>query len=249
MSAGASEWVRYVDNHLLVIGKPAGMLSQADHTGDADILSVMKDWVGTEFNKPGNVYLGLVHRLDRPASGLMVIARTSKAAARLTAQFKRRAVEKRYLAWVEGAPPQRVSWDDYLVKENQQVRVVDAGAPGAKHASLDLETLQTDGGRSLVVIQLHTGRAHQIRVQCASRGFPLVGDFRYGAGTELDGRNLALHAGALALDHPTRETRMGWTSLPPATWPGSVRERAGAWLQEWDTSRGFPSALPPLDPA
>lgn len=238
--------VRYVDNHLLVVEKPAGMLSQADHTGDVDILTIMKDWVGRKYNKPGNVYLGLVHRLDRPASGLMVLARTSKAAARLTAQFKQRTVEKRYMAWVEGTPPQRASWDDHLVKEDREVRVVDAGAPGAKHARLDLETIHSDGGRSLVVIQLHTGRAHQIRVQCASRGFPLVGDFRYGAGTELDGRNLALHASALALDHPTRTTRMGWTMPPPASWPSTVRDRAARWLEEWDEIRGYPDALPPL---
>jgi len=238
--------IRYVDNHVLVIEKPAGMLSQADHTGDEDVLTAMKAWVGEQFNKPGNVYLGLVHRIDRPASGLMVFARTSKAAARLTDQFKKRSVEKRYLAWVEGSTPERATWDDFLVKQNQEVRVVSADADGAKSASLDLETIASAGGRSLVVVNLHTGRPHQIRVQCASRGFPIVGDFRYGAKAELDGRNLALHAAALAIDHPTRKTRMGWTALPPGTWPTDVLDRAKAWLSEWQDSRGYPSELPPL---
>lgn len=241
--------IRYVDNHLLVVEKPAGLLSQADHTGDNDILTSMKDWVAEQFSKPGNVYLGLVHRIDRPASGLMVIARTSKAASRLTMQFKKRIVEKRYLAWVEGTTPERATWEDHLLKANQEVRVVDASFDGAKAASLDLETIQSGAGRSLVVIRLHTGRPHQIRVQCASRGFPLVGDFRYGSRSELDGRNLALHACALALDHPTRKTRMGWTASPPGTWPSHVRDTSETWLRDWQDQTGYPGELPPLDPA
>lgn len=239
--------VRYVDNHVLVIEKPAGMLSQADHTGDEDVLTSMKRWVGQTYNKPGNVYLGLVHRLDRPASGLMVMARTSKAAARLGHQFRERTVEKYYVAWVEGVPPKQATWHDHLRKRDQVVEVVAAGAPGAKSASLDIETLSSDAGRSLVVIQLHTGRAHQVRVQCASRGFPLVGDLRYGARTELDGRNLALHAGALALDHPTRRSRMGWTSLPPDSWPAAYRAEVQGWLTAWFQNRGLSDTLPPLE--
>lgn len=241
--------VRYVDNHLLIVEKPVGMLSQADRTGDEDILSRMKAWVGEQFNKPGNVYLGLVHRLDRPASGLMALARTSKAASRLTDQFKRRTVEKQYLAWVEGQTPDEARWEDHLVKRDQSVSVVAPSAPGAKPASLDMRTIGFEGGRSLVVLHLHTGRPHQIRVQCATRGFPLVGDLRYGAGTTLDGRNLALHAAALALDHPTRNVRMGWTAVPPETWPGRVRDLSESWLERWSTQRRFPGDLPPIKDA
>ncbi len=238
--------VRYVDNHLLVIEKPAGWLSQADRTGDMDVLSEMKSWVGACFNKPGNVYLGLVHRLDRPASGLMVLARTSKAAARLTDQLKHRTVEKQYLAWVEGEAPERAQWEDHLIKENGHVRVVNASKPGAKSASLEMTRVSFHNGTSLLSIRLHTGRPHQVRVQCASRGLPLVGDMRYGATSELDGRNLALHAAALAVDHPTRKTRMGWTSQLPDSWPEVIRVAASSWLDDWKTGRGYPDDLPQL---
>jgi RluA family pseudouridine synthase len=238
--------VRYVDNHLLVVEKPAGMLSQADQTGDEDMLTCMKSWVGEQFNKPGNVYLGLVHRLDRPASGLMVFARTSKAASRLTDQFKRRTVEKRYLAWVEGRTPDEALWEDHILKRDQSIRVAESTEAGAKPASLDLQTIGFEGGRSLVVLHLHTGRPHQIRVQCASRGFPLVGDLRYGAGTTLDGRNLALHATALALDHPTRAVRLGWIAPPSDSWPAKIQSISASWLDQWQSSRGFPESLSPL---
>jgi 23S rRNA pseudouridine1911/1915/1917 synthase len=238
--------IRYVDNHVLVVEKPAGMLSQADHTGDPDVLSLMKEWVGTTYNKPGKVYLGLVHRLDRPASGLMVLARTSKAASRLVQQFSERSVEKVYMAWLEGTPPHEATWEDHLSKLDREVRVVDSGAPGAKRASLSLQTIGTYGGCSLVAIRLHTGRAHQIRVQCASRGFPLVGDLRYGARQELDGKNLALHAGGLVLDHPTRRERLAWASQPSEAWPPQVRNEIASWLAQWQEGHGFPDTLPPL---
>lgn len=231
--------IRYVDNHLLVVEKSPGMLSQGDETGDPDMLTLLKSWVGERFNKPGNVYLGLVHRLDRPASGLMVFARTSKAAARLSSQFAGHHVEKRYLAWVQGQPPSTGSWTDHLAKMDQQVRVVEAGHPAGKKARLRFDTVAQLEDTALMAVTLQTGRAHQVRVQFASRGFPLIGDFRYGATQELDGRNLALHAAALAVDHPTLKERMGWTSVPGAHWPEALRSMAEAWCSGWVKTSTF----------
>ena len=216
----------YVDNHLLVIEKPAGLLSQADRTGDTDVLTLAKAWVKREFNKPGDVYLGLVHRLDRPASGLMVLARTSKAAARLSDQFKNGRITKQYLALVEGNPPDEEHFEDWLLKRYEKISVVGPKKKGARKAELDLKVVKRYRGYCLVQIDLATGRAHQIRVQCSSRGYPLIGDFRYGSRTELDGRNLALHAARLQLEHPTKKEPMTWRSRPPNTWPTEVQ----SWL-------------------
>ncbi len=213
--------VLYLDNHLLVVSKPPGLLSQADRTGDADVLSRGKDYLRRERGKAGGVYLGLVHRLDRPASGVMVLARTSKAARRLGRQFREREVGKRYLALVEGVPKGWGTRTDYLVKERPRVRVVSAEHPDAKRAELAWQRLADDGRHSLLMIRPQTGRPHQIRVQMAAQGHPLVGDPRYGARGELDGRTLALHAYHLRIEHPTRREGMAFTTLPPEAWSGS----------------------------
>lgn len=212
------------DNHLLVVSKPAGLIVQADQTGDEDLLALGKAYLKAKYDKPGAVFLALVHRLDRPASGVMVLARTSKAAARLTAQFKARTPQKRYLAIVEGRPPLSGTAVDYLRKRYPDVHVVKPSAKGAKRAALRWTTRSTVGALSVVEVALETGRPHQIRVQLAHRGFPLLGDFRYGATQELDGRNLALHCAAMSIDHPTLKTRMTWTARPPATWPAWARQ-------------------------
>jgi RluA family pseudouridine synthase len=214
----------YEDNHLLVVDKPPGLLSQADRTGDQDVLTLWKQYVKKKYDKPGAVYLGLVHRLDRPVSGLMVLARTSKAAARLSLQFKQRTVRKEYLAIVEARPSTSGTLTDYLIKENRRVRIATHSEDGSKVAELDLSVFDSVGKETLVGLRLHTGRSHQIRVQLASRGCPILGDMKYGAQKELDGRNLALHSFRLAFEHPTQRIPMSFHARVPDSWPTPFRK-------------------------
>lgn len=211
--------VIFSDNHLLVVNKPAGLLTQADSTGDPDLLNMMKTRVKQECDKPGNVYLGLVHRLDRPVSGVMVLARTSKAAARLSAQFRAGTPLKKYLALVEGCASESGTCRDFLLKDKQRiVHVVTARDPGARAAELDWRAIASHVGVSLLDVTLKTGRAHQIRAQLAERGMPIKGDMRYGARSLFDGRNLALHCYCLEIEHPVKGMRMRWTAPPPLSW-------------------------------
>src|SRR5690554_2654184 len=160
------------------------MLSQGDSTGDLDLLTLMKEYIKVTYDKPGNVYLGLVHRLDRPVGGVMVFAKTSKAASRISEQIRQGRLGKKYLAVVWGRPFGKGRLLDYLHKDTRRnmVRVVPENTSGAKQAVLDYDVIGTDksGELSLVRITLHTGRAHQIRVQMQNAGFPLYGDQRYG---------------------------------------------------------------------
>lgn len=210
--------ILYEDNHVLGIDKPAGLLSQEDRTGDPTAAALGKAYLREAYRKPGNVYLAPVHRLDRPASGAMVLARTSKAARRLSAAFRARQVEKRYLALATGALEGTGTWQDYLVKESRRVRAVKSGYPKAKHAHLRWKACGYEDGVSLVDISMHTGRPHQVRVQFAHRGHPLVGDVRYGAKRLFDGRNLALHCYYLAAPHPVREQPLALVAPLPASW-------------------------------
>jgi RluA family pseudouridine synthase len=235
----------HLDNHLLVVVKPAGLLAQADRTGDEDLLGLARVYLKARFDKPAEVFLGLVHRLDRPVSGVMVLARTSKAAARLTEAFKERRVEKRYLAVVEGRLMGEGERADWLLKEHERVRTAAEGTPGAKRAVLRWKALGAEGNRSLVEVALLTGRAHQARVQLAALGTPILGDLRYGAKGELDGRNLALHAFFLGFEHPVRREPLAFTAPPPASWrglfEGQIRRRleAGGGPAEGGDFGGF----------
>ena len=212
----------YLDNHLLVVAKPSGLLVQGDRTGDADLVTLAKTFLKERFDKPGNVFVGLVHRLDRPTSGVVVLARTSKAAGRLSDQFRRRAVEKRYLAVAEGrleGAGERV--DGLLAGEGGSVQIVPLDTPGSKRAALRWRSVAAEGGRSLIEVDLLTGRKHQIRAQLAALGAPVLGDFRYGSNTPFaDGRGIALHAYRLTLEHPTRREPMAFTAAPPPSWDG-----------------------------
>lgn len=230
--------VLHLDNHLLVVNKPPGLLAQADVTGDPDLLTLGKAFLKDRFRKPGNVFLGLVHRLDRPASGVIVLARTSKAAARLSEQFRRRSPRKTYLAIVEGKIEGEGTLRHHLVKEDGRVRMVDSSHPSGREAELHWRALGTretgEGKSSLLQVDLVTGRAHQIRVQVSAMGHPIVGDMRYGAERELDGRNIALHSRALTIEHPTLREAMTFVAPPPAIWPRYFDDLISALLSRND---------------
>jgi RluA family pseudouridine synthase len=212
--------VLYLDNHLLVVNKNPGILVQKDKTGDIDVLTLARSFLKNKFQKPGNVYIGLVHRLDRPVSGVMALARTTKAASRLSAQFRNNTARKKYMALVEGNCSGHGSCADYILKENQKVRIVDSSHPKALYAELSWKSAARMNNLSLIEVTLKTGRPHQIRVQMANMGFPVQGDFRYGAKSEFDGKNIALHCYYLGLEHPVNKEIMSWTAGPPPTWSG-----------------------------
>ena len=208
--------ILYCDNHILVAVKPFNVPSQADISGDPDMLTLLKAWVKEKYAKPGNVYLGLVHRLDRPAGGVMVFARTSKAAARLQKQFSSHTQGRKYLCMLRGRLNERSVFTDWLVKgDDGFVRVCADGDPGAKHARLVSAPVAYRDGFTLSDVELFTGRAHQIRVQHATRGLPLYGDSRYGGGKP--GEQLALWAYSLTVEHPTTREVMTFTAPPPET--------------------------------
>ena len=208
--------VLYEDNHLLVVEKPANVPVQADASGDEDLLTACKGYIKEKYQKPGEVYLGLVHRLDRPVGGVMVFARTSKAAARLTEQFSAHRARKRYAAIVEGAAPAEGRLTDFLLKNESTntTAVVAVGTPGAKQAKLSFRTLVRDKGLSLLDVDLQTGRPHQIRVQLSHAGFPIHGDQRYNPNATV-GEQIRLWAYALTIAHPTLKEEMTFYALPP----------------------------------
>ncbi len=226
--------ILYEDNHLLVIDKPPGMSTQGAVPGAASVVDWARSYLKRRYAKPGNVFVGVVSRLDRDVSGALVLARTSKAAARLNDQFRLRTTEKIYWAIVEGAPPATFDCVDYLKVDERRPRVetVDAGIAGAQEARLRGRRLRFAGPMSLVEVVLETGRKHQIRVQLASRGWPIVGDRRYGSARSF-AAGIALHARRLTIEHPTRREPMTFEAPLPASWT-----RSGI-----DDSR-FPPELP-----
>ncbi len=216
--------ILYEDNHILVVVKPPNMLTQGDQTGDEDLLTVLKEDIKARYNKPGDVFLGLVHRLDRPVGGVMVFARTSKAASRLSEQIRSREFDKSYTAVVHGVPSQASgTLVHYLVKNEatNTVRVVKSPEEG-KAASLEYDLIASGDGLSLVHIKLHTGRPHQIRVQMAAIGHPLYGDQKYGAELNKPGMQLALWSAEIGFQHPTLKQQMSFTSTPPKEYPWSI---------------------------
>lgn len=207
----------FEDNHLLVVIKPPNILCQGDHTRDADMLSLLKDNIKLRYNKPGNVYLGLIHRLDRPVGGVMVFAKTSKSASRLSDQIKKRQFLKTYLGIIHGKPKkENDTLVHYLLKDTKtnMVYAVKKGVKGAKESIVDYQVLDTSKEFSLLKIGLHTGRPHQVRVQFSTIGHPLYGDQRYGAQVNVVGQQIALWSHEIICEHPTLKERMTFTSLP-----------------------------------
>ncbi len=198
----------YEDNHIIVVNKPAGMLVQGDRTGDDCVLDAMKGFIKERDSKPGNVFLGLPHRLDRPTSGVLALAKTSKALSRMAASFRDRKTSKIYWAVVENPPANpEGELTDWLLKDGRTntSRRVPAGAAGAKEARLHYRLLGASKRYWLVEVELLTGRHHQIRVQLSGIGCPVKGDLKYGARRSDPGGGIHLHARRLVMPHPVKK--------------------------------------------
>lgn len=215
----------YEDNHLLVVEKPVNMPTQGDASKDPDLLSVLKEDIKVRYQKPGNVYLGLVHRLDRPVGGVMVFAKTSKAASRLSEQIRTRGFGKKYLAVVHKLPnPKKGRLEHYLAKNRatNTVQIVIPSTKEGKQAILEFKVLETKDMLSLVYVELLTGRSHQIRVQFSAIGHPLYGDQKYGAHVNKPGQQIALWSHEIRFLHPTTKEEMVFHSQPPVQHPWSL---------------------------
>ena len=210
--------ILYEDNHLLVVNKQAGEIVQGDRTGDEPMTGVLKSYLKNRYNKPGEVFLGLVHRLDRPVSGAVIFAKTSKALTRMTAMVKDRSIAKTYWAVVEASPvPESGALVHYL-KKNESLNksfVVKEGTPGAKRAELAYRLLASGKTLFLLEIELHTGRHHQIRTQLSAIGCHINGDLKYGARRSKPDGSISLHARYLEFIHPVSKEHIRITAPLP----------------------------------
>jgi 23S rRNA pseudouridine1911/1915/1917 synthase len=214
------------DNHLLVLYKPAGLIMQRDYKNKANLLDLAKLWIKERKAKPGNVFIGMVHRLDAPVAGVVVLARTSKAAGRLSDQFRRGSIEKHYLAVVAGRPPREADrLENLMVRSGRYSRIAPRPVPGVQAAVLRYRLLHSSEDRSLLAVILETGRRHQIRLQLSHLGCPILGDVHYGAASALDNGRIALMARQIAFDHPTRKTRLHFEAPLPLGWPWPGEEK------------------------
>lgn len=217
----------YEDNHIIAAVKPPNIPSQADASGDADFLTIIKRYVKEKYKKPGDAYIGLVHRLDRPAGGIMVFARTSKAAARLSSEMKNGLFKKKYLAVIKNTQGLKdaATLTNFLVKDKNKntSSVVSEGIKDAKYAELNYRVLEKKDRKALAEIELKTGRPHQIRAQMSHIGAPLYGDYRYGGVKE---GNLALWAYMLRFTHPVKREEFCFICPPPDEKPWTEFENA-----------------------
>ena len=203
--------ILYEDNHIIVVVKPSGILSQEDITKDPDMVTLLKKYIKEKYNKPGDVYLGLVQRLDRMTSGVMVFARTSKAASRLSEQIRNHSIIKKYYAVVEGKTKDEDKLENYLIKDEDLVKSFVTTKEKGKFASLEYKKVKSIDNSSLVEVTLHTGRHHQIRVQMSNINHPLLGDSLYGSTTKC---NMYLHCYYLKFIHPTTKEELVYENIP-----------------------------------
>ncbi len=210
--------ILYEDNHLLVVEKPINMPTQEDDSKDPDLLNELKKYIKEKYNKPGNVYLGLVHRLDRPVGGVMVFAKTSKAASRLSEQVRVHKLEKSYYAVIEGKLEDGKLVDKLLKDEKTNNTIV---SPNGKESVLSFKNIIYKDGLSLVDIKLETGRSHQIRVQFSSRNHPLYGDQRYNKHAKV-GEQIALFAYKLSFEHPVTKEKLEFKLDKPNKYPWNI---------------------------
>ncbi len=209
--------VIYEDNHIIVVEKPINVPTCEDDSKDIDLLSLVKFYLKEKYNKPGNVYLGLVHRLDRPVGGIMVFAKTSKAASRLNEQIRENKIEKKYYCVVSGILKNKSDiLKDYLLKDSKMNKVV-VNKKG-KYAELDYKVLAEKENLSLIEVNLHTGRSHQIRVQFSSRNYPLFGDQKYNK-KAIVGEQIALYSFSLSFKHPISKEIMTFSLDKPNRYP------------------------------
>ncbi len=210
--------VIYEDNHILVIEKPINVPMQEDESKDLDVIRFTKEYLRVKYNKPGNVFCGLVHRLDRPVGGVVVLAKTSKAASRLSDSVRTHKMTKKYCAVVVGKLPKEKILIDYLIKDEKTNTSRVTSDKLGKYSELTYKVLQSKDNQSLIQIDLKTGRSHQIRVQFASRQCPLFGDQRYNKDAKV-GQQLALWATELSFPHPTTQEVLTFKSELPNTEP------------------------------
>ena len=211
--------VLFEDNHLLVVEKPINIPVQADKSGDENLLDILKQYLKEKYNKPGNVYLGLVHRLDRPVGGVMVFAKTSKAASRLSEQVRNHILKKEYHSIVAGNINNKGNFIDKLLKDERNNKV--SVNPKGKEARLSYEKIAFKDNLSLVKINLETGRSHQIRVQFSYHGYPLYGDQKYNLNSKV-GEQIALVATKLEFVHPITKEVVSFVSKVPNRYPWNI---------------------------
>lgn len=221
--------ILYEDNHLIAVLKPPGLLTQSDKTLDLSLMDLTRIWLTKKYQKPGNVFLGLVHRLDRPVGGVVLLAKTSKGASRISEQFRNHEVKKIYWAWVEGTPKENsktlvhyLTW----VKKKRRAWAFEQGATERQRAVLSYSGLRSEHNRTLLEVKPGTGRKHQIRAQLSSIGHPILGDNKYGAKQTYEGPGIGLFAKSLELKHPTKSEACIRIEVPDDLVPLEFR----AWI-------------------